>query len=646
MQHQRSARVRACLLAALLVPVVGLAAGDVTAQVVTVSNASPHRFHGWIRTTTDTEPPASAGFCHGHPERQYRKGRQIAPDLWAIDVACRLEPGETVELNVGGMTDAVFLEPKPASDAWAHFGGWLSVNGQPMLSHVEALGDPSLPPLDDGTAAPQDGASFVTHWRARVPGTRMLVADAWLRWDNANPQVVHGELLVTCSNPAWPDLVEVAPAITLTLGDALIVPLGRAPGAPFVGAGTSFGDGQARLVPFTAIWQRHCTTAERWDTARAVASGGITAVGVERLLHQGNPRTPPGHNAHAVAAARLPESVARLYTWDGPVAGITPFSGAAGAQADQVFVGGDPLLAPAAEIVGYLNACAWGKRPCNHRERDGSPLELARHVNPRLVLWDGRAHWHRDVSPDQLGKVAVLAKEQASGWWGPDVEHFLLNGLAAAARLRDSRGLQALLRAQATVYLGQCTVAAGLSTSGPNAARAVGWESIVAVHLWRTLDDRAMAERVRERWIARFVLIAQAYGTRDVWDPRENDPRLGPGWWYHPWQQAVCAYGLQLGGDVFGVPAARDLALRGALVVLAEGFTESGGRWRAHDRVRPGGAERDTGDDTFWLFGMPMAPAVVLRHQPTNERARSIWEQMRAEAVLAKHCAWLPPEVQ
>jgi hypothetical protein len=43
---------------------------------------------------------------------------------------------------------------------------------------------------------------------------------------------------------------------------------------------------------------------------------------------------------------------------------------------------------------------------------------------------------------------------------------------------------------------------------------------------------------------------------------------------------------------------------------------------------------------------MPMAPAVVLRHQPTNERARSIWEQMRAEAVLAKQCAWLCPNCE
>jgi hypothetical protein len=437
---------------------------------------------------------------------------------------------------------------------------------------------------------------------------------------------VHGELLVTASNPAVPDLVEVSPAINLTLGDAIVVPLGRAPGAPFVAGGTSFADGQARLLPFVAIYPRHCTTPERENTARAVASGGITAVGVERLLPNGNPHTPPGYDAHAVAAARLPAAVARLYTWDGPVFGIAPFSGTTGGQDDQVFVGGDPLPAPAAEVVGYLNACKWANRTCHHGERDGSPLELARHVNPRLVLWDSRAHYNRTVSPDQLGKVLGLEKEQASGWWGPDVEHFLLNGLAAAARLR----------AQAVVYLGQCTVDPALSTSGPNAARAVGWESIGAVHLWRGLEDRARAERVRERWIARFVLIAQAYGARDVCDPRKDDPRLGPGWWYHPWQQAVCAYGLQLGGEVFGVSAAREMALRGALVVLEQGFTHNGTRWRAHDKVRLDGSERDNGDDTFSLFGMPLAPAVVLRHQPQHERARAIYTQMGAEGGVGE----------
>jgi hypothetical protein len=162
--HQRtSPRPRSCLLATGALLLAGLSGPDVMAQVVTASNASPFPFKGWIHATTDIEPPAPAGFCHGHPERQYRKGRQIAPDLWAIDVACRLAPGETLELNVGGMTDAVFPEPIPASDAWAHFGGWLSVNGQPMLTHAEPLGDPSLPPRDDGSAAPHDGASFVTH---------------------------------------------------------------------------------------------------------------------------------------------------------------------------------------------------------------------------------------------------------------------------------------------------------------------------------------------------------------------------------------------------------------------------------------------------------------------------------------------------
>ena len=59
---------------------------------------------------------------------------------------------------------------------------------------------------------------------------------------------------------------------------------------------------------------------------------------------------------------------------------------------------------------------------------------------------------------------------------------------------------------------------------------------------------------------------------------------------------------------------------------------------------RVGGAGRIDPDNTFWLFGSPMAVWVVLQAEPENERAKSIWQQMLADAQNPHQLSWIPPE--
>ena len=139
------------------------------------------------------------------------------------------------------------------------------------------------------------------------------------------------------------------------------------------------------------------------------------------------------------------------------------------------------------------------------------------------------------------------------------------------------------------------------------------------------------------------TVILPAYGSRpnDVWDPRFDDLRLGKGWWWMPWQQAVGAYGLDLGCAVLGPPSGRTVALNGALAVLRDAFAFERGAWRNRAAVALDG--RYSGDPIFYLFGSPLAVATVLRHLPNHVTANAIWNQMLVDMTGPEHFSWLPP---
>ena len=496
------------------------------AQVVHVANYSGSTFDGWKRCTVDVMPPHEAGqVANGFSNKitHFVLGRRIGVDVRVIDLRVRLEPGEIRSIDLSAATPWGFTRGSLPLDPLAFFG-------QPSIAGV---------PLSVANVQP-DGAGWLVHLRARVGP--MLHTDLWTTWYPDQPGWCAGELAVTASNPAVPDVTATVPdGFLLRFGaaDVLIPGLqpeptnpqgARAGGARLLPAGSVIGDGQARSWPIVLVWRQHLRTVDEWSSAGAAANLAICANGIARLYPDGNPQLAAGTAPLAWTIANWAGAIERLHTWDAGPIGVTARSPSAGAVEDQVFVGAECAGTPGlgAETVRYLVALGQSRRPCHHLEADGSLLDLARH--PQLRFWDARPHWHTGVSPDQLGKSRGLTELETHGWWGPDVEHWLQNTVALAARLTGSPALQWQLAAQARVYLLQWTVAPGLSTSQCYAARAVGWEAINVVHLWRGLENRVLAAMVRERWLARLdaILLPQlGAAALDIWDTRIDDARLG-----------------------------------------------------------------------------------------------------------------------
>jgi len=637
------------------------------AQTVRLANYSETSFAGWTRTVVDTKP-LPVGEVGGV---LFVRGRQTGLDTWAVDLRVELKPNEQRTIDLGTAKRARWaIGPLPADPA-RFFGARLpTVNGTELK-------------LRD---ARQDGTGLAMHFQGRLHS--LWHVDLWLLWRPDEPGLMVGEVVCCASNPSIPDVLcetsspfsaltspspttsttgtsssssapptdgyersgapyaiegrsatqETAgngastspdspssPGLRLSWGDALVHVPGAGWNLPVVPEG-SFATGQARGVPVTLVWPRN--VINEWFAVVAGVNRSVCAVGIAKLLPDGNPTLPAGFNATAFTTGLYQESLRRLHTWEPPLLGPAPQSGTTGSQEDQVFVGGECLQPDGlgAEQVRYLNALRILSRPCHHLNADGTIVDPTTAV-PRLIYWDGMCHWSVGVSPNRLGKPRNPTLEECHGWSGPDVEHWLFNQTAAAARVTGSHALQWELEHQAHVYLGQWTTTPGWSTTQPYAARAVGWEGIGAVHLWENLEDRALAERVRAHWLRRAnEVIIPAWRDRDVVDVRRDDPRLGAGDWWMPWQQSVGAYGLDLACAVLGPAEGRDVALRLARTVVRDAFRLVGDRWQTQP-VRP--VAGDTGsDESFNGFGMPLAVATVLRHDPDDERARSIWAQV------------------
>lgn len=613
------------------------------AQIVHVANYSGAEFDGWKRATVDVMPPTKAGLAG---DVLYVLGRRIGSDARVIDLRVRLAPGEIRTIDLRKADAAEFdLGPLPANP--------LAFFGMPSIAGV---------PLSMVDAKP-DGAAWLAHLRARTGP--MLCVDLWVTWYPDQPSWATAEAVVTASNPTVPDLVATVPEdFRLRFGTADVVVPGlilepsnaqgaRAGGARLLPAGAVLGDGQARSFPLVFIWRQHLTSEREWSSAGAAASLSICANGIAKLWPDGNPQTiadPLGWTRANWAGA-----IARLHTWDDGPLGVKKRSGDTGKQEDQVFVGGECCSGPAslgAETVRYLVALGQSKRPCHHLEAGGSLLDLAKH--PRLVIWSGRAHWHTGVSPDQLGKPRALTEIESHGWSGPDREHWLENSVAIAYRLTGSPALQGQLGAQARLFLLQETVDHKLSTSDFSAERAIGWAGIVAVHLWRSLEDRTLAEQVAQRWRDRVtkVYIPKLAGKpQDVWKP-QPDARLiaDTGWQpinWMPYQQAIGAYGLDYACRLLGPPEGRELALRGAKAALRAWERLPDGRWKpwsywgysATETVPfiEGYGAHD--GQNVWVWFTP-AVWMVRDREPQNEQARMIWQQVAREADPK----WLPVE--
>ncbi len=418
-------------------------------------------------------------------------------------------------------------------------------------------------------------------------------------------------------------------------------------GAVLLPAGTVIGDGQARSFPLVFIWRQHLTSEREWSSAGAAASLSICANGVAKLWPDGNPQ--PIADPLGWTRANWAGAIARLHSWDDGPLGVKKRSGDTGKQEDQVFVGGECCSGPAslgAETVRYLVALGQSKRPCHHLEAGGALLDLARH--PKLVIWSGRAHWHTGVSQDQIGKPRALTEIESHGWSGPDREHWLENTVAIAYRLTGSPALQWQIEAQARLFLLQETVDPRLSTSDFSAERAIGWAGIVAVHLWRSLEDRALAEQVAQRWrdrVLKVYLPRLGRKPQDVWKPITDSRLVADTGWrplnWMPYQQAIGAYGLDFACRLLGPPEGRDLAVRGARAAMRAWEPQPDGRWKPWSYW---GFSTEVDVPFIEGHGAATGPNVWVWFAPAAWMLRAekpeVWQQVRREADPK----WLPVE--
>lgn len=583
------------------------------AQVVRVENLSPVPYAGWVRATVDQLPPHAVGTAGG---ALYVLGDQLG-DVWTVDLHLSLLAGERKAIDLSAATPAVWQRPPLPADPIGYFGGVVEVGSTRL----------------DITELREDAAAYRVRLRGRTP--RLFHVDLWVRWWPGQPWA-DGEAIVTASNANVPDMTDTAGDFSLRFGDAWVVMPGAGFGKPLVPAGTSFGDGQCRAVPFVLIWTRHLRGASDWASIGAAGDLGVVACGL-----RGPSTFPAAFNVRTFVAGNLPPAMAQLHSWEPPSLGPAADSGQSGGQEDQGFAAREMFLpdgAPAA-LLRYLVALKTAQHPAHHLETWGAVVDPDLH--PYLCFFYSRPN--RRACSETLGKPRDLLLSEASGWNGPDAQHWTLASLETGARARGSQACQRLLEHAAKNYMLQAGLTPGSSTATIWSSREIGWEGWLVVRLDRALADRRLADRVRLHWQARLQqVIINKLGDRDIWIEVENDPRLGPGKWWQLWQQALGAYGCDIASERIGHPEGRQMALRAALKVVDAGWVFEGGRWVEYEHQSVDGTQR-TRSGYFAVEWMPLAVAVVLRHQPDHVKAKAVWAQIVADAE--GNARWLPPEL-
>ena len=618
-------------------------------------------FTGWQRGTMAFG--GSAGSSRG---RTLGDGDATQVDVWIED----LKPGETRDVPVG-KSDTSKPAPPVLSDGevQSYLGGVPTIAGVPM----------------DLVELKVEAQAFVSTFRAFILDA--VWVDLWLVTYPGQPWSKGVVSFNRCNFERGDWSTHVPEHIELTLANALVHVLGRGYGAPLLIEDESLADASRRSFPVTIVWPEMVNDPDQAGSSTVDAERQVHVFGLQPssfgLL--GAISVTPPTDGYALQHLRrnLPEAVEDLhttrveldthtaYTAHGEL-GPAARSGQTGAQEEQPgWTQMSEAFWPGGVGVHHLRwlvALNQGQQTLHYREKDGSPLSLDRQG---LNMWDARPHWHMGFSPDQLGKVQPAPDGWNNGWSGPDREHWFIATLGAAYLATGCRCLQQQLDAHARVFLYSITTDPKLTTSTPGRARAVGWTSLVACWLWKTLEDRKLAESVRQRWrewmeIVCIPRLMPKPGEKvHHWD-YFDDPRVWhdmggkkdyQGAWM-PYQQAVGAGGVYIAARMFGHDGARGLAFSAAKAVIEYGYTFAGDapiEWDyvAFRQVRQPisqveyveniGAHRSGWFADAWT---PMASWVVLKEQPNDTRARAIYNDalMRAE-LSAGPSEWLPPLV-
>lgn len=575
---------------------------------LSIANYGTVAFDGWLRTTTDfwlgADDAAPVVVLLEDTKVLAVPGPEVGP-------GCRI-----VDLRVSGLGRSTSWSGR----ACATFGAaWQA----PAIDEnwIMRIGEPEVggKPMELRRCA-REGAAVALHWQVQVQ--TMLWCDLWVWGFDEMPGILFGELAFTASQAGVPDTtVMVARECKLTYGNEVITSK--------LYPGMRIADGQVRAWPIRHVFPKLLHERDK-NAAYLHSQNAVGAVALRSLYPEmGWPKfTAP---AMQYVNQHLLGCISALDDWSKPTLGVAKTSGDTGAQEDQLFPGGEAYRLPNGIMPRYYAALSQGKRPVHHLESNG--YYLAPSMHPRLVMWDSRAHYHTGVSPDQLGKVRALAKSETEGWWGPDEEHWLHGSIFASSRLTASPVLQKYLTHMAINWILQKTVDPKVSTSRPGAARAVGYEGYAAYQLWWGLRDRSLAEDVYRRWQARVtqVILPKLKPKGDIWDIRKDDPRLGTGEWWMPWQQGLGAWGLYIGAELLRHEEAMEFAVAAAWRVFRSAYYKSEDHiWKAHYALSLDGRVKDA---NYADFGCPLALAVLMRESETGrlmapdfDLVKSAWE--------------------
>lgn len=588
--------------------------------MIKLHNYSPHRWTGWLRRNVSPKPPHASGTVEvGGKLVRYVLGLKAGADTYHCDFNVDLDPGEQLVFGLAESNP----EPQPSMilprDFDDFFGGGLQIGMQTA----------------DLVSVKIDGAALCSHLMTRFG---MAVVHFWLRWYPSQPAIAYGEYAVVASDPSVPDMRVKLPDLPVRFGDALTIVPGRASDR-IMNANEVLVDGQARTGLVHFVWPRHLTL-ESFPTVVAETQFGVGGVAIDELWHCGTPthsHMPQG--GRQWFAQNYAESLRRLHTWDRPLMGPNIASSDTGRQEDQFFhPGAEAFTLPGCEWIRLFNAIKLhGERPCNHLEKDGTPLNLNKH--PGLLMWDARPY--QPITQDMLGKPRSLNPGEARGRWGPDTQHWLTRSLGAAARITGSPVAQFLLRNLATCYLAMRTAVPGWSTSASFSAREWGYEGEFVMQCYHDLEDRELAEIVVSRWRERVQLILKPLmqGGRDYLHSFVDDPRLGTGEWVIAWQESLGAWGIDVACELIEDQGGRDIALRIARRTLAHAWERRGNEWATRAQyplADPGSA---FADGSFNLFAMGLCAQVVLRHDPTDAKAVEIVDYLKSQGDHR----WLAP---
>lgn len=588
------------------------------------SNTSETDFYGWCRCNIDWEPPFQRGKVSD--EVTYQVGKRTGVDTRHIDVYVAIGHGQTKSLDLAESLPSDY-EPLAGYDANAlqHFGGVpVTIAGRP-LEHISTKAN---------------GAALDGHWRGRIGG---LVVNLWIWWYPDQPWC-EGRIAIVASSPGTAAVrAEIPVGFGLRFGDAVVMVPGLPDYEPLMEFGDWLADGQPRSLPLVLAFP-----GAGFALCRAVADQKVTMRGLKNLHQDGNPYLPPAFDAKQWAKDMLPLVTMRQHDWFTSPLDPNANSRDPGAQGSQALVGA-PAIRHSAAVGVFTIAGLDVSWPMIHLEPDGSPLDWKNHPGLRMVY--GRVNRRDGISTDDLGKPFDPTSADCHGYAGPDTEdHWFDWTLFAGARLNGDPCSQWILHAHACLFLFRFVTvppANWLTTS-----RGIAWALGIAVECYRNLEDRELANAIKQRVHDLWPMIEAKCSNGGYWD-WTDDPRIGASPGHRrsvPWQPSVLALMLDWAAFCFGIGDMWALAATISDDILTRAWVKTpDGRWHCRDVIAEDGSDIELKpdgtphwDDYLW-FGMPFGVATMLRHNEQDWRAVEIWAQYMADQPGYQQGAWLAP---